>query len=105
MSSKYDDILSAAKGEAPAQKKAKKKASKPAAPKGAGKQPARPGRPSGPAGGKRSREDYRQGSVYLPLTMFDDVRDKLSAQNRGKRAKQDFSGLVEQLLADWLKRT
>ena len=58
-----------------------------------------------PAGlaGKRSREDYRQGTIYLPRLMFDDVHNKLSSQNRGKRDKQDFSSVVEQLLADWLQ--
>jgi len=49
--------------------------------------------------GKRSNPDYEQVSAYIRRETYKDVKIALLQQSEGK----DFSDLVEELLAEWLK--
>lgn len=57
--------------------------------------PRRPGRPNG----KRSNEAYTQITAYIQKTTHRDVKKILLDDSKGR----DFSALVEELLAKWLK--
>ena len=48
--------------------------------------------------GKRSNPDYTGVFAYIPVTMHEDVKERLV-----RKKDLDFSLLVEQLLAKWLK--
>ena len=48
--------------------------------------------------GKHSNEDYTQTSIYLPIDLRNRVRAKLYEQG------MEMSGLVEDMLRDWLAR-
>jgi hypothetical protein len=54
---------------------------------------------SGRALGKRVNPDYLQTTTYVRRAILEDVKIKLLQE----RAGRDFSELVNQLLADWLK--
>jgi hypothetical protein len=56
------------------------------------------GRPAG----KRSDPDWKQFSVLLKRNTHRKVADKL--RNLDEEKATDFSGLVQKLLEDWLKR-
>lgn len=57
-------------------------------------------RPVGrPKTGKRSNDDYQQGSIWLPRSLRADV---LRALVRDDGSRYEFSGLVESLLRRWL---
>ena len=58
--------------------------------------PRRRGRPSG----KRSDPAFDQVTAYIRRQTYRDVRIALLTQGRG----QEFSELVEDLLADWLRK-
>lgn len=58
--------------------------------------PRGPGRPRG----KRSDPTFDQVSAYLPHALYHQVRLELMKDDKG----QEFSELVHELLADWLKR-
>jgi hypothetical protein len=60
------------------------------------------GRPSG----RRSDPDYTQISAYIPLDLLHEVQDLLLQERRRKRLRSgvDVSGLVENLLTDWVKQ-
>ena len=49
--------------------------------------------------GKRSNPDYEQVSAYIRKETYKGVKIALLQQSEGK----DFSDLVEELLAEWLK--
>ncbi len=96
--SKFDGIFGAAKERA----KSKGKVSA----RGKGKTPRadatpvlRPGRPAGPAGGKRSDPDYMQISAYVRKQTHADA--KIALLREGKR--RELSELIEELIAEWLK--
>lgn len=61
-----------------------------------------PGRPRG----RRSDPGYTQISAYLPLELLLEVQDELAEERREqlKRTPRPVSDLVEELLADWLKK-
>lgn len=59
----------------------------------------RPGRPAGPAGGKRSDPDYTQITAYLRKDTRNAVKLALLQEGQGR----DVSELVEGLLTGWLK--
>ena len=50
--------------------------------------------------GKRSDPTFDQVSAYLPHALYHRVRLELMKDDKG----QEFSELVHELLADWLKR-
>ena len=54
-----------------------------------------------PATGRRSDPDYRQHSIWLPIALYRRTVIKLGVDEVGKR--REFSGLVEQLLRDWVR--
>jgi hypothetical protein len=60
------------------------------------------GRPSG----RRSDPDYTQISAYIPLELLHEVQDLLLQERRRKKLRSgiDVSGLVEDLLKEWVKR-
>lgn len=62
----------------------------------------RPGRPRG----RRSDPDYTQISAYIPLDLLLDIQSELNQERRlqRKRTAINVSELVEDLLADWLKK-
>jgi hypothetical protein len=56
------------------------------------------GRPAGDAGGKRNNKaEYVQASAYLRVETHRQVKSALALEDK------EFSELVEELLADWLK--
>jgi len=56
------------------------------------------GRPAGDAGGKRNNKDeFVQASAYLRIETHRQVKSALALEDK------EFSELVEELLADWLK--
>ncbi|MEM6837878.1 MAG: hypothetical protein AAF609_13595 [Cyanobacteria bacterium P01_C01_bin.120] len=61
-----------------------------------------PGRPRG----RRSDPDYTQISAYIPLELLLEVQDELAEERREKlkRTPRPVSDLMEELLADWLKK-
>lgn len=61
-----------------------------------------PGRPPG----RRSNPDYTQISAYIPLELLLEVQDELAEERREKkqRTPRPVSGLMEELLASWLKK-
>ena len=54
----------------------------------------------GSRGGKSADPAYTQVSAYVTHDVYDDVKIALIAEKRGR----DFSDLVEELLAAWLKK-
>jgi hypothetical protein len=60
------------------------------------------GRPSG----RRSDPDYTQISAYIPLELLHEVQDLLLQERRRKKLRSgvDVSGLVEDLLKEWVER-
>jgi hypothetical protein len=62
----------------------------------------KPGRPRG----RRSNPDYTQISAYIPLDMLMAVQDALAEERKisRKRTPRPVSDLVEELLAEWLKK-
>ena len=54
-----------------------------------------------PATGRRSDPDYAQHSIWLPIALYRRTVIKLGVDENGKR--REFSGLVEQLLKDWVR--
>jgi hypothetical protein len=52
-----------------------------------------------PPGGKRSDPDYMQTTLYVPRSLMTEIKVKLLRSDA-----HEFSGLVESLLRDWLKR-
>lgn len=59
-------------------------------------EPKRMGRPPG---GKRSDPAYMQTTLYVPRALMVDTKVKML-----RTSTKEFSGLVESLLRDWLKR-
>jgi hypothetical protein len=61
-----------------------------------------PGRPRG----RRSNPDYTQISAYIPLELLLEVQDELAEERREQRQRtpRPVSDLMEELLADWLKK-
>ena len=61
-----------------------------------------PGRPRG----RRSNPEYTQISAYIPLELLLEVQDELTEERRAKkqRTPRPVSDLVEELLANWLKK-
>lgn len=64
-------------------------------------EPKKRGRP----GGRRSDPNYTQISAYIPLELLHEVQDLLLQERRRKRLRSgvDVSGLVENLLREWVK--
>jgi hypothetical protein len=64
-------------------------------------EPRKRGRPSG----RRSDPNYTQISAYIPLELLHEVQDLLLKERRRKRLRSgvDVSGLVENLLHEWVK--
>ena len=60
-----------------------------------------PGRPRG----RRSNPDYTQISAYVPLDLYLEVQTALVKEKKAKRVRRstDVSGLVENLLRDWVE--
>ncbi len=56
------------------------------------------GRPPGDAGGKRSSADYTQAQAYITRELHRKVKAQLALEDR------EYSELVEELLAEWLKK-
>lgn len=67
-----------------------------------GQKPLKKGR----ARGKRSSNDYKQVSAYIPASMHLLVKQKLlrEAIATGEDKPKEFSDLVQELLAEWLDR-
>lgn len=65
-------------------------------------EPKKPGRPRG----RRSDPNYTQISAYVPLDLYIDIQTELLKEKKSKRQRSatDVSGLVEQLLREWLKQ-
>lgn len=61
---------------------------------------ARRGRPAG----KRSSETTIQVTAYIESSTHVETKIRLLENARNHGEKQDFSGLVQQLLTEWLKR-
>lgn len=61
-----------------------------------------PGRPRG----RRSNPEYTQISAYIPLDLLLEVQDELAEERREKkqRTPRPVSDLMEELLANWLKK-
>lgn len=61
-----------------------------------------PGRPRG----RRSDPDYTQISAYVPLDLYLEVQELLLKERKLKRQRRatDVSGLVEQLLREWVNQ-
>jgi len=61
-----------------------------------------PGRPKG----RRSNPDYTQISAYVPLDLYLDVQTELLKERKSKRQRRatDVSGLVEELLSEWVEQ-
>jgi hypothetical protein len=59
-----------------------------------------PRRVGRPAGGKKSNAEYQQVTAYIRKRTYRRVQIQLLEQD----AKQDFSELVEELLAEWLEQ-
>jgi hypothetical protein len=65
---------------------------------------ARPsGKRRGRPAGKRSRETTVQVTAYVESAIYIETKIKLLQNAQITGEKQDFSELVQQLLADWLK--
>lgn len=85
-------------------RKGKPAATKPAPAKPATSEPAAPpvkrrGRPKGSGKGKRSSQEFMQAGAYVRRETHRDVMIELMRDGK----KQDFSDLVESLLAEWLR--
>lgn len=86
-------------------KDAKNRSAEPAPPKSPDLSPALP-KPPGPGsrGGKRDDPAYSQATTYLPSKLLHKVKGRLH-EERGPGGKgRDLSGLVAELLAEWLDR-
>jgi hypothetical protein len=72
--------------------------------------PPRPVAPARPAGkrrgrpaGKRSRATTVQVTAYIESAIYLEVKIRLLQNAQITGEKQDFSGLVQQLLSEWLR--
>lgn len=92
--SKFDQILDAAKGRDKASGKKSSKSSQKSPPRI--DEPKRRGRP---ATGKRNDPDYDQTTAYVRKDTYKAVRIALIEEGE----ERDYSVLVEELLAQWLK--
>jgi len=85
---------------------AKNRTAEPAPPQTSPPSPAPP-RAAGPGsrGGKRDDPAYSQATTYLPSELLHKVKGRLH-EERGPGGKgRDLSGLVAELLEDWIGRS
>jgi hypothetical protein len=97
--SKFSELFKEAKSEqspTPAPKRTEKKS----VPKKETKTPpSKKDQPTQRATGRRSDPNYIGAFAYIPAQLHKDVRRELFG-----RDDLDFSGLVEQLLSEWIKK-
>jgi hypothetical protein len=96
--SKFKELFAEAKQEQSPTLPAKKSVSQKAKPKPA-QSPSETKQTSARARGRRSDPNYTGAFAYIPTQLHEDVRRELFG-----RKDLDFSGLVERLLTDWLKK-
>ncbi len=99
--SRFGKIFEAASGHEPPAKRSVKRRGPGRPPKAQETEPPRrPGRPNG----KRSDPEFTQTTAYIREATYLDIQDELRAEKRRvKRDARDYSDLVEELLAKWLK--